>query len=69
MLPHHNHPVAIWQRDIENDTEGRQSVNHFAQNCQLHNCNERICAIKSMAPLQHDDTANTVSILQYNGIV
>ena len=44
MLHHHNHPIAIRQRGIENDTEGRQSVNHFAQNIHSQNCNEKICA-------------------------
>ena len=62
MLPHHNHPVAIWQRGIENNTEG------FAQNIQSHNCNEKICAIKSMAPLQHITIQQSLTVL-YNTIL
>ena len=51
------------QRGIENNTKGRQSVNHFAQDIKSQNCNEKICAIKSMAPLQHNDAAITDSII------
>ena len=50
----------------KNNTEDRQSVNHFAQNIQSHTiAMKKICAIKSMAPLQHNDTAITDSIIQY----
>ena len=62
MLPHHH--VAIWQLGIENNTEGRQSVNHLI--CKIFNhtiAMKKICVIKSMAPLQHNDTAITDSII------